>query len=47
MEIFTTALRNIREKGFSLRSTPRNDNSIKWVLFNIVNGQIASDAPLK
>ena len=34
--------------GFSyVRSKLKMDNSPKWVLFNLVSGQIASDAPWK
>ena len=39
MAIFTTALRN-KKYVVNLEM----DNSLKWVLFNIINGLIASDA---
>ena len=39
MGIFMTALRN---KKYVVKL--EMDNSLKWVLFNIVNGPIASDA---
>ena len=39
--IFTTALMNKKEKLLLCKF--RNSNSLKWALFNIVSGQIASD----
>ena len=43
--IFTTAFRNKKiQKPFSYVLNIDTDNSQKWVLFNIVSGQITSDA---
>ena len=39
--IFTTALMNKKEKLLLCKF--RNSNSLKWALFNIVSGQVASD----
>lgn len=41
MGIFTTALMNKKEKLLLCKF--RNSNSLKWALFNIVSGQVASD----